>query len=1100
MILAYAGLSWRLAQGPIALTYFDTQIVGTVQADFPEGVRIEASGTVLERDASSGRIQVSLVDFAARDPFGAVMVRAPRATFDLSGFGLATGRIVPTGFWLLEPRMDLVETEDGLQFPDGEFLVVDPLDALAVVVAAIVDVEDLDQFGLRDGTVSVRRDNGASEAVGEISLTAVREGEAVTLTGHIGSGEGAPRLHAWLDREADGDHLVNLRVAQLAAADLGPVLPQWVSTAFSGPVSGELALRLHKNGDLDAVGGDIRFGAGHVGGGQLDLLVDEADISFSWSRGSGRITIEPSSVLAGYNQATLSGEILIPERGDFNYGTIPLRVAVSDVTFGAPAGGRPAVYPSITLEALYVPQQNLLHVSRLDVAAAEAAMSFVGIIGGNEREMPGIQLAGTMLPVSYDALPDLWPPFLGSEVREWIIDHLSAGQITDARLSVDIPPAEMAAALRGVPLPESAYLLEFGLEDLAFRYLGDMPPISDAQGRATLTPNTFDLTLSPGSTVRLESGEEASVGTARFLVDDVFARAPVGQVSLDLSGSVSAMLELFDHHPLELASSRDLDPKNFSGEASLDIGLDIPLIRVVQLSDVGLSIEGRVDDFAAKDFQGAQSVTDGHIDIQVVDGRVQVNGQGLFDGVPTRIAVDEALDGSEAGREQSVTMQLDDTARERLGIALGDILTGPVTASISELEAAGTSTAQRIEADLTDARISFPQLAIDKPQGAPASASFRLAQDTDTVLLSDLSVDSGALRLSGAARFTRAGELLELDLPVVRTASGTELSVSAWTEGNGQVFELRGAAIDLRPILRRAGALGNAEEDPATGPDLADNARIEIDIESALGFNGQRLTAVSGQIDQSTGEIARFALSGRTGGNAPVTVHYATGSGGELTINTEDAGRFLAWTGLYPNMRAGRLSLAARQADHGQPFAGRLVINGFAIADDPSLSRLIASGERETRRQYDAASRVEDHRRVNPSNVGFDTLSVPFSRAESRITIQDGVLRGPAIGATLEGQIDTAASRMALNGTFVPLYEINNLFGQLPLFGPLLGGRRNEGLLGITYSVSGSLDDPVLTLNPLSFVAPGVFRYILGMDNPRAATSPRANRRDPAMR
>jgi hypothetical protein len=62
-----------------------------------------------------------------------------------------------------------------------------------------------------------------------------------------------------------------------------------------------------------------------------------------------------------------------------------------------------------------------------------------------------------------------------------------------------------------------------------------------------------------------------------------------------------------------------------------------------------------------------------------------------------------------------------------------------------------------------------------------------------------------------------------------------------------------------------------------------------------------------------------------------------------------------------------------------------------------------------------------------------------------------------------------------MRGTFVPLYGLNNMFGQLPIVGPFLGGS-NEGLLGVTYEVVGPPSTPVLRVNPISAVAPGLLR------------------------
>jgi len=65
-----------------------------------------------------------------------------------------------------------------------------------------------------------------------------------------------------------------------------------------------------------------------------------------------------------------------------------------------------------------------------------------------------------------------------------------------------------------------------------------------------------------------------------------------------------------------------------------------------------------------------------------------------------------------------------------------------------------------------------------------------------------------------------------------------------------------------------------------------------------------------------------------------------------------------------------------------------------------------------------------------------------------------------------------------MSGTFVPMYGLNNMFGQIPIVGLFLGGGSNEGLIGVTYEVVGSPGQPVLRVNPISAMAPGVLRKI----------------------
>jgi hypothetical protein len=67
---------------------------------------------------------------------------------------------------------------------------------------------------------------------------------------------------------------------------------------------------------------------------------------------------------------------------------------------------------------------------------------------------------------------------------------------------------------------------------------------------------------------------------------------------------------------------------------------------------------------------------------------------------------------------------------------------------------------------------------------------------------------------------------------------------------------------------------------------------------------------------------------------------------------------------------------------------------------------------------------------------------------------------------------------VCMSGTFVPMYGVNNIFGQIPLFGIFLGGGNNEGLIGVTYEVVGTPAAPVMRVNPISAMAPGLFRKI----------------------
>ncbi len=1096
-------LNWRLSSGPIAISFLTDDIVAAAAQRLPAGFVLEVADTELNRHPDYG-IQVGLSDVALTGPTGETVFAAPRATIGLSPWRLVTGRVSPRSLWLIEPELTVVDTEAGLRLraatpeplPETARVTTRPADVAAVLLALVND-GGLQSVGVRDATFTVDRD-GERAAFGPVTLGMFngRGANDLSFMAMLGSEAGMPRIQGTIVREADYDLMVEATLSDLAMTDVAAWFPKTLPVTFSSPMNSVVAFRIDGGGRLEAASAKVTVGAGHVGFGERRFLIDEADVTIDWSDATGQVSILPSVILAGGSKATVAAQVAVPDRGEFSYGTIPMRLELTDVEIGDDRGGPPAIYPSVTAEAFYVTDQSVLHISRLDVVARDAAMSFVGFAGG-AGESPGIRLAGSMVPMPYDALRELWPPFLGPNTRNWVLRHLDAGTVTEGRLTVDIAPGDLAAMARGVPLPEQSYLLEFQVEDVDFRYLGDMPPITGARGHARLTPATFDLRMAQGAIVPVGESERIAVGSGRFHIADRRAQPPTGEITLSVSGSASAMMRLFDHEPISLASRRNLDPSTLGGDGALDIGLTLPLVNGVRLSDVGLTVDGTISGFSAENFSGARTVEGGEMEVRVADGRFSVTGEAVVDGVPAEIALEDSIDGQGEPGEQAVTLRLDEEARERLGIPLGDIISGPISATVADVRAVGRGTSQRIEADLTDARIAFAPLGLEKPAGERANATFQLAQEGEAIRLTGIDFQSGAIRIRGEAEFQRGGGLVSLDLPVVRTARGTDIAITGESDGAADRFTLRGRALDLRPALRGIGGRATEGAATATGGD-GGRYRVAIDVEEAIGFHGESLGSVDATVHQDGGSVSRLELTGTTSTGQSVVVRFGDDGGiADLGVDTDDGGRLLAWSGLYPNMRNGRLRLAASRRGADAPLAGRLVINGFAIANDPSLQRIMESGEQDRRR----GAAQGDGQSFNPSNVGFDTLSLPFIQGPAGFQVSDGVLRGPAVGATIEGQVDLGSDRLSLHGTYVPLYALNNLFGQLPIFGPLLGGKRNEGMFGVTYSLSGPVNSPVLTINPLSLVAPGVFRYILGMDNPQAFTpQSTGSSRDPSIR
>ena len=61
------------------------------------------------------------------------------------------------------------------------------------------------------------------------------------------------------------------------------------------------------------------------------------------------------------------------------------------------------------------------------------------------------------------------------------------------------------------------------------------------------------------------------------------------------------------------------------------------------------------------------------------------------------------------------------------------------------------------------------------------------------------------------------------------------------------------------------------------------------------------------------------------------------------------------------------------------------------------------------------------------------------------------------------------------------------------MIGNVFGSKKGEGLIGVTYSASGSADNPNVSVNPFSMVTPGILRRIFQGNIPSAPVQATTN-------
>jgi hypothetical protein len=299
----------------------------------------------------------------------------------------------------------------------------------------------------------------------------------------------------------------------------------------------------------------------------------------------------------------------------------------------------------------------------------------------------------------------------------------------------------------------------------------------------------------------------------------------------------------------------------------------------------------------------------------------------------------------------------------------------------------------------------------------------------------------------------------------------------AQIDRSGGIYKvaIRGNVGDARPFVKGG---GTAPSRTAAAQREAKDFDLDLNLNILTGYNGEAITNASVKASMRKDNLRQLDLKGRLGATDILgrTVPQNGGSS-VVIIQAEDAGALLRFTDVYKRMSRGNLILQMATGD--EPQMGHVVMHSFALVNEPALRRIIPTQTQIIAGQDKAGN--PQAVRVDVNEIHFTKARLDFARSSGRIDFKDAAIWGNQIGFTLGGFIDYARDRLDISGTFVPAYGLNNVFAQVPLFGPLLGGGQNEGLFAVNFRMAGQASAPSLTVNPLSAVAPGFLRKLFGV-------------------
>jgi hypothetical protein len=775
-------------------------------------------------------------------------------------------------------------------------------------------------------------------------------------------------------------------------------------------------------------------------------------MSVEWDAGR-RVLVAPFKIVSGANRITLLAHLEPPNgattewQAGFSGGTILLAGTDNEP---------PLIFNRIAIGMKFDTDRKRVLLTQADISNGEIGIAGTGSIDYAGEARLQLGFAGT--PMSASALKRIWPILIVPEVREWVIERIEKGTLQRIEVGVNSPVRNLPR--RGPPIPDDGLAVNIVATGVTARPVNGMPAVRDADLKARITGRTATVTIGQGI-ADTPAGRKINISDFTFEVPDMAPKPSPSRVKFRVDCPVPAAAEILASDRISDLSGTLIDPNASKGTVAATITLAMPVTGSMTKADTTYTVVADLGGFAADKLVMNQKLEATALKVLANNAGYQVKGDVKINGQPATLDYRKPSEGDADIRLQAT---LDDASRQRLGIDLGPAVSGSIP--IKVIGKIGENDSRvGIEADLTSLRLDNILPGWVKVPGKSGKATFSVVKKEQSTLFQDIVVEGGGVSIKGSLEVDQNGDLLSANFPTYAPSDGDKTSLKAERGADGVVkVMMRGDVFDGRGFLKSA--ITGKEADPKS---KSRNIDLDIDLKlgAVAGFNGEALRSVDSKFSRRNGVVRNFTLSGKVGKDTPLTADLR-GRGQRqgrdvIVLQTDDAGAFFRFTDMYSKIIGGQLELAL-EPPTVEPSAkeGLVNVRNFSIKGEASLDRVAAGGSTGTQ-----------------SGVSFSALRAEFTRQSGQLAIRDGVVKGPMIGATIEGNIDTVANQVRMSGTFVPMYGLNNMFGQIPVLGLFLGNGNNEGLIGVTYEVVGTPAAPVLRVNPISAIFPGVTRKIM---------------------
>ena len=687
--------------------------------------------------------------------------------------------------------------------------------------------------------------------------------------------------------------------------------------------------------------------------------------------------------------------------------------------------------------------------------------------------------------VNMDDVPPIFPKsHLDSSAGEWLTHKLSKGKLTNVVLITDFSMRrDRETKQRSFAMDNPR--LSFNAEGLTVKYSDTLMPVTDVKGEGVYENDTLTVLGQHG-----KIGDITGTDVVLKMTDLSVDGGGLADIKIKANGPLKTALQYVADEPIAVSDQLGFDVNQVKGNIDMDIQLNFPTVKDLPKEEVEVDIKGTVTDLLLPDVVKGLPLTGGPYKLTYDAGLVSLKGSGQLSNRPITLEWQQYLDSEGKDFDSKITAQIiaDDGLRDAFGIGLEEYISGPMPVDVTYVDE-GVKATIDVKGNLEPTTLHIKPFDYLKNAGIAGDLSLKALMSGDTLKeVNQLAVKTKGLEFSkGRVLFRKlkdgSTDISRGSIPSVTLGQTTVNADFEVTPENILKIIAKGNVIDINPFIKT-----DKKTQEWAEPKKSDDDKpmiISVSADKMIAKDGESLSQSKIYMETNkTGDITRLEMDSKVGDGTMYLRFKPEAETGKRTFRMEstDAGYTLKAFGLYDKLRGGKLTIYGQPAegDNQGNLYGEARIDNFHVKGAPALAKLL-----------DAMSMNGVQKLLTNEGVSFARLESNFEwqfhDGGNFLIVRDGRTSGSSLGLTFEGNVDQAKSQMKISGTIVPVSGLNNMVGSIPLIGNILTG--GDALIAATYTVSGPTNDPKVSVNPLSVLAPGFLRKILFESSPQNAPS-----------